>query len=317
MAGSNYPGGFLHGLTIRDVPIQVLHPGKVFWVSNAAAAKLTGHKDGSDGNPGTFAAPFATLDYAIGKCVASRGDIIMVKPGHAENVATAAAISADVAGIAIVGLGAGTLRPKFSFTASTATFVVSAANISFYNIEWQANFADVAIGLDVSGVDGLSWDSCYFTEAGTNLNYAIVLDLATGADDLSIHRCKFITNDIANTSHINGVAHAGLYITDSIFHANTAQTVVTGLIATSGNATNVLVKNCHFRSNVDGALWVDFNGAANSGSVVNCTVSSIDTAGATSTGDFTGGHFFECYVSGEADAFGLVGGGGVVYDDGA
>jgi hypothetical protein len=87
------------------------------------------------------------------------------------------------------------------------------------------------------------------------------------------------------------------------------------MVATSGNATNVWIDNCAFRSNIDGALWVDFNGAANGGLVTNCYVSSIDTAGATSTGDFTGGHFFECYVSGEADAFGLVGGGGVVYNN--
>ena len=316
MAMSNYPGGFADGVMIRGIPLTMAHPGKVFWVGNATAAILPGQKSPSDGNQGTFNDPFSTLDYAIGKCTASRGDIIMVKPGHAENISAASGITVDVAGIAIVGLGTGTLRPKFSFiTAATATMVVSAANVSFYNIQWEANFADVAIGLDVSGVDGLSFDSCYFTEAGADLNYAIVVDLATGADDISFNKCKFITNDIANTSHINGVAHAGFYVSDSLFYANTAQTVVTGLIATSGNATNVDIRDSVFRSNVDGALWVDFNGTANSGVVRNCYVSSLDIAGATSTGDFTGGHFFECYVSGEADAFGLVGGGGVVYNN--
>ena len=310
----NYPGGFKNGILIRGMPIQTLHPGKIFWVNNTTVIP-EGGIGGSNGNDGTYFRPFSTLDYAIGRCTADRGDIIVLMPGHAENISTASGITNDVAGVAVVGLGTGTLRPKFSFTAATATHVISAANCSFYNIQWEANFADVAIGLDVSGVDGLSFANCYFTESGTDLNYAIAVDLATGADDISFSDCKFITNDIANTSHINGVAHSGVYITDCIFHANTAQSVVTGLIATSGNATNVLIKNCHFRSNVDGALWVDFNGTANSGSVVNCTVSSIDTAGATSTGDFTGGHFFECYVSGEADAFGLVGGGGVVYNN--
>ena len=311
---SNYPGGFSGGITIRGIPLNILHPGKVFWVNNSSVL-APGGIGGSNGNDGTYQRPFSTLDYAIGRCTASRGDVIVLMPGHAENISTASGITVDVAGIAIVGLGAGTLRPKFSFTAAAGTYVISAANVSHYNVQWEANFADVTMGLDISGVDGLSFDECYFTEAGTDLNFAIVVDLATGADDIAFNKCKFITNDIANTSHINGVAHSGVYITDSIFHANAAQSVVTGLIATSGNATNVLIKNCHFRSNVDGALWVDFNGAANSGSVVNCTVSSIDTAGATSTGDFTGGHFFECYVSGEADAFGLVGGGGVVYNN--
>lgn len=315
MAGSNYPGGFINGITIRDVPLQVLHPGKVFWVSSAAAAALPTHKTSSDGNKGTFAAPFATLDYAIGQCVAGRGDIIVLKPGHAENISAASGITVDVAGIAIVGLGTGTLRPKFSFTAATATFVVSAANVSFYNVQWEANFADVTIGLDVSGVDGLTWDSCYFTEAGTDLNFVNVVDLATGADDLHFVNCKFIGGDAANDSFINGVAHSGLYIKDCYFAANVAQAAAVGLIATSGNATDVWIDNCAFRSNIDGALWVDFNGAANSGLITNCNVSSIDTAGAQNTLDFTGGHAFNVRVAGEADTWGLEGSGTAVYNN--
>ncbi len=121
--------------------------------------------------------------------------------------------------------------------------------------------------------------------------------------------------DANNDSFITGVAHDQFYIDNCRFYANTAQAAAVGLVDSSGNVTNAEIKNSSFRSNVDGALWIDFNGAANSGVVKNCMVSSIDTAGATSTGDFTGGHFFECYVSGEADAFGLVGGGGVVYNN--
>jgi hypothetical protein len=94
-----------------------------------------------------------------------------------------------------------------------------------------------------------------------------------------------------------------------------AQTSVVGLLYASGNVTNCLITDSYFRSNIDGALWVDFDGAACGGLIARCYVSSIDGAGATSTGDFTGGHFFECYVSGEADAFGVVGGGGVVYNN--
>lgn len=305
----NYPGGFTDGILIRGMPLQVTHPGKIFWVYNGSVV-LPNQRGGSDGNDGSFNAPFSTLDYAIGKCTANRGDIIIMKPGHAENISGASGITVDVAGIAIVGLGIGSLRPKLSFTAAAATFVVSAANVSFYNVEWQANFADVTMGLDVSGVDGLSFDSCRFTEAGANLNFVIAVDLATGADDISFNNCKFIGNDIANTSFINGVAHDGFYVTDCYFAANTAQTVVTGLIATSGNCTNMWIKDSSFRSNVDGALFLDFNGAANGGVIQWCMFSSIDTAGAVTAGfDATGAHIFECYVAGEADSYGIVGGG--------
>lgn len=310
----NYPGGFKNGILIRGMPVQTLHPGKIFWVNNSGVLP-EGGITGSDGNDGTYFRPFATLDYAIGKCTANRGDIIVLMPGHAENISAASGITSDTAGVAVVGLGSGTKRPKFSFTAAAATHVISAGNCSFYNIEWQANFADVAIGLDVSGVDGLSFENCYFTEAGTDLNYVIMVDLATGADDISFNGCKFIGNDAANDSCINGVAHNGFYMKDCYLAFNTAQTSVVGMVATSGNATNVWIDNCAFRSNIDGALWVDFNGAANGGLITNCNISSIDTAGAQNTLDFTGGHAFNCRVAGEADAWGLEGAGAAVYNN--
>lgn len=311
---TNYPHGFANGITIRGIPLNIMHPGKVFWVNNSSVFPLGGVA-GSDDNDGTYQKPFSTLDYAISQCTANRGDIIVLMPGHAENVSAASGITVDVAGIAIVGLGAGTLRPKFSFTAATATYVISVANVSHYNVQFEANFADVAIGLDVSGVDGLSFEHCYFTEAGADLNFVDVVDLATGADDISFFRCKFIGNDAANDAFITGVAHDGFYVEKCYFAANTAQAAAHGLIDSSGNVTNAWIDNCAFRSNIDGALWVDFNGATNSGLITNCNVSSIDTAGAQNTLDFTGGHAFNVRVAGEADAWGLEGGGSAVYNN--
>lgn len=314
---SNYPGGFVGGILIRGMPLQVAHPGKIFWVSNASAAMLPGQRAGSDGNQGTFNDPFATLDYAIGRCQAGRGDIIMIKPGHAENVSAASGITVDVAGIAIIGLGTGTLRPKFTFTATSSTYVISAANVTHYNVVWEAGIADVVIGLDVSGVDGLSFINCETGEgavAGT-FNFVDVIDLATGADDIYFEGMKMIGNDTNNDAFITGVAHDGFVMKNCYLASNVAQAAAHGLVDSSGNVTNVWIDNCAFRSNIDGALWVDFNGAANGGLITNCNVSSIDTAGAQNTVDFTGGHVFNCRFSGEADAWGLEGGGGAVYNN--
>ena len=170
MARSNYPNGFPSGVTIRGIPLTQAHPGQVFWVSNATTL-LTGQRGGSNGNNGTFDSPFSTLDYAIGRCVANRGDIIFAKPGHAENLATAAVIAADVAGVAIIGLGVGSNVPTFSWTAAAATLSITAANVSFSNIKFVANFADVTTMFDVSGAgDGLSFENCVFTDTSTILN---------------------------------------------------------------------------------------------------------------------------------------------------
>src|SRR5574341_1596957 len=104
MGMSNYPNGFNDGVSLRGVPLSQVQKGTVYWVYNGTVLP-TNHKNGSDGNNGTFSAPFATLDYAIGRCTANRGDIIVVKEGHAENVTTANGIDLDVAGITVIGLG--------------------------------------------------------------------------------------------------------------------------------------------------------------------------------------------------------------------
>lgn len=310
MGMSNFPNGFSNGVTIRGVPLQVLHPGKVFWVNNSGVLPVGGIT-GANGNDGSYLRPFSTIDYAVGRCLANRGDVIMVMPGHSENVTAAAGMVFDVAGVAVVGLGSGSKRPKINFTTvATADIDITAANVSFFNIEFVAAVADVTAAIDVSGVAGLTFSHCYFTESATDLNYVDVIDLATGVSDMCVNNCKFIAGDAANDSFITGVALSGLYMKDCYFAMNVAQTAVVGLVETSGNATNVVIKNCDFRSNVDGALFLDFNGTANSGLISECYFSSIDTADAVTAGiDFTGGHVFECYVAGDADSFGIVGGG--------
>lgn len=316
MGISNFPNGFANGVSIRGMPVVQTHPGRAFWVSNRTTGLLPGERGGSDGNKGTFMDPFSTIDYAIGQCVANRGDIIFVKPGYTETITTAAAIAADVAGVAIVGLGSGSNRPTITWGAAAATLAVSAANIAFINLRFVNNFLDVTTMFDVTGAgDSLTFENCLFTDTSTTLCAIDFITLATGADDLWLDNCRFVGKSADNDSFITGVAHDLVRIQNCQFQADIAQTSVVGLIETSGNATNVWIKDCLFRSNVDGALFLDFNGAANSGGVTNCYFSSIDTAGAVTAGfDFTGGHIFECYVAGEDDSFGLVGG-GTVYNN--
>lgn len=148
---SNYPGGFGAGVVIRGVPLSQTHTGRVFWVYNGSAL-LTGQRSGSDGNDGSFNAPFSTLDYAIGQCTANRGDIIMIKPGHSETL-TATSVAVDVAGIAIVGLGMGSLRPTFNATATGSVFPISAANVLVHNLLFTGGIDAVASMITVSAAD--------------------------------------------------------------------------------------------------------------------------------------------------------------------
>jgi hypothetical protein len=148
---SNYPHGFMDGVTIRGVPINVAHPGKVFWVNNSSVVP-DGSKSPSNGNQGTYLQAFSSIDYAIGKCKAGRGDIIMVMPGHIEAV-TATSIAIDVAGVAIIGLGEGALRPLLNFGATTSNIIMSAANSSIKNVILCATIDSVVAGLTITGAN--------------------------------------------------------------------------------------------------------------------------------------------------------------------
>ncbi len=182
MPMSNYPRGFAHGITIRGLPLQVAHPGKVFWVNNSGVLP-EGGIGASDGNDGTYLRPFSTLDYAIGRCTASRGDIIMVMPGHVEAV-TATSIAMDVAGVAVVGLGEGDARPKFNFGVTTSNIIVSAANCSMKNLVMVATVDSVVAGITLTAAgDGLTLD-LETRDTSSAIEFISALVTVSGANNL-------------------------------------------------------------------------------------------------------------------------------------
>lgn len=307
MAMSNYPTGFLGGVTMRGLPILQTHPGEVFWVGNATASIMKGHSGASNGNPGTFARPFATIDYAIGRCTAGRGDIIVVKPGHAETITAAGAIAADVAGVAIVGLGTGSAMPTITFGHAAATLAITAPNTTWNNIKFVSGAADGSWITLSALADGCSFESCEFLDTSTVLNYLNFITLTTLCHNVSFKNCIGIGLSASNDSFIlMGAVHDRFYMEGCQWQNEIAQTSVVGQIKTTGDVTNAWIKDCFFRSNIDGALHIDFDGTACSGAVSNCYFSSIDVAGAVALAvDFTGGHVFNSFVSGEANLSGI------------
>lgn len=152
---SYYPNGFKDGISIRGVPIAMTHPGKVFFVNSSSVLAAT--DDGVAGadatSAGTYQRPFATIDYAIGQCVANRGDVVLVMPGHTETIAAAAGVNQDVAGVAVIGLGHGSLRPTINYTAVDSTWTMSAANGIMHNILHTGGIDAVVSPVVVSAAD--------------------------------------------------------------------------------------------------------------------------------------------------------------------
>lgn len=180
------------------------------------------HHGGTAAGGYTADGPVTTIDGAIN--LAAANDTIFVLPGHAETITGAAAIAADVAGISIIGLGNGTTRPTITYgTNTTATAVVSAANVTIKGLRFVNNIDSLAVFLTVSE-NNCTIENCDFIGASTKevLN---AIGITTTYDDTTIRGCKFIQpTDPAGT---NGNAGTGcIYLVDS---------------------ENVLIENCEFR----------------------------------------------------------------------
>lgn len=234
------------------------------------------HHSGTSTGPGwTPENAYSTIDAAIGACTASQGDKIIVLPGHAETITGAAAIALDVAGITVEGMGNGTNRPTITYgTNTTATAVISAANVTVKNLRFLCAVDSLAVFLTV-GADDATIEGCDFIGASTTevLN---AIGITTTKDNTVIRNCRFIQpTDPGGT---NGNAGTGaIYLVDS---------------------ENVLIENCEFRGAWETAFVHNKTTAAANLWVRNCygllTTATADALPFVLVSTATGGAA-ECY----------------------
>lgn len=131
--------------------------------------------------------PKATIDSAIGLCTASQGDIIVVLPGHAENISGATSLVMDVIGVSVIGLGRGALRPTLTYTATTGTISISGADCTLENLILVANIDDTAVGITVGATaDGLLLKNIEMRDAASNKEFLLPISIAAACADVTI-----------------------------------------------------------------------------------------------------------------------------------
>jgi hypothetical protein len=124
--------------TISDI---ARHPGSIFFVHSGTGTDGAGYGQNPD-------APVATIDYAVALCTASKGDVIYVMPGHNEDLGNEQ-IDLDVAGISVIGLGQGLLRPRIDFGHANSSINVGASGITVKNLTLLPAITDVLVAIDV------------------------------------------------------------------------------------------------------------------------------------------------------------------------
>jgi hypothetical protein len=245
-----------------------------------------------------------TLDDALSLCVANRGDVIYILPGHAESEAEVdgAIATMDVAGVSVIGLGEGSLIPTFSLGDDGATFSLTAANCLLKNIMIKSTVANVAVGLTVgAAADGSIIDGVLFRDDGAAKELLVGISVTAACDNLTIQNCDFRTTAAAGSANaIKAAAVTDLHVINNFAYGkfSTGAMLTTGVLTRAKIIGNSLV-------NAEAAIGIALSGTTSTGLLAKNFLAGTTSIAAALTGD-NAMTCFENYVTGAAAASGLL-----------
>jgi hypothetical protein len=150
--------------------------GTVYFVSSSA---------GSNDNNGTdVSTPKATIAGAQSAATASKGDIVVVLPGHSETLS--AVLTLSKAGINYVGLGQGMLRPAIQTAAAIDAISITGANVTIQNFNFPFTTTDDATAYINVAAAGATIRGCRMIGSTTSINVTDMITVASGGDDLLV-----------------------------------------------------------------------------------------------------------------------------------
>lgn len=136
--------------------------------------------------------PLATIDAAINKCTANKGDVIYVMASHVETISAVAAITCDIEGISIIGLGNGDNRGTITLDTATTTDVsITADNVTIKNLLFVCGLDAVTDIIDIDTAVYTTIDNCYFQMSDASYQAVTAIDINGGCTFTKISNCEF------------------------------------------------------------------------------------------------------------------------------
>jgi hypothetical protein len=151
----------------------------------------------------------------------------------------------DIAGVKVIGLGWGLMRPTFTITTATsALWSITAGNCWIENILLVSNFLDIASAMTAgAAADGLTPKNVEFRDTSVDLGALIQLSITADCDDVTIDGCIFrqtaLTAAATNVIKLAGGCDR-LRLTNTTFSAACTDSVVEGDTAAS---TDIFINN--------------------------------------------------------------------------
>lgn len=276
--------------------------GRLFWVSPSASYTVEGRAySASDDNDGLSPErAFRTIDYAVGKCTANVGDVIVLLNGAHTTTGT---ITVDVAGVTITGMpggprhiadkmAAGGSRMRTSVTQATATtdvFTVTATDveIAYLHLIPVAGAAGISAS---NAADRLYVHDCTFnmTTASNTATFGIHFPLGTGTttanDDSVIRNCYWYVSDNQGPAIRAAGTMIGCSIESSTFYLGGTTAWDDVIEITLAGSMGNHIRDCDFITQGSGTVMTD----------------CIDVTGATTDG---GTQAYRCYFPAGSDGF--------------
>ena len=276
--------------------------GRLYWVAPSASYTVEGRTyPASDNNDGLSPErALRTIDYAVGLCTASVGDVIVLLPGAHT---TTGAIAVDVAGITITGMPGATATPGLKMpsggsrmrtsvtqaTAATNVFTVTATDVEIAYL----HIIPVASGAAISAsnaADRLYVHDCTYniTTAEATDTFGIAFPLGTGTttanDDSIIRNCYFYVSGNQGPAVRAAGTLIGCSIENSTFYLSGTTAWDDAIEITLAGSLGNAIRDCDFITQGFGTVMTD----------------AIDVTGATTDG---GTHAYRCYFPQGTDAF--------------
>jgi len=282
----------------------------------AAYVRSTGFQSGDD--PYISANLVTTLAQGLSRCRSGFGDFVVCLPGHSESVTDATMLTNLVAGTRVIGVGHGSMRPVFRWTATASQWSITKADVVFSGLNLRLEGANgVVKAIAVTGNDVCILGCDIETGSGASNKATIAIEVGTGAAGGT--RFTFAGNNVRGvvagaSTNVLLVSNAadGITITDNDMIC--AGTTTNGLINVQSAATSLKIKRNALENTVASSVaCINFANVAADGVCADnyCTVKNATTITQGTTGITVGGTnnlvgFFQNFTLNSVNSSGIL-----------
>lgn len=193
----------------------------------------------------TMSGACATLTQAHGLCTANNHDTIVMLPRHAET--TSSVLTLNKAGVSIIGLKQGNLRPTLTFNAAADNLSVEAANVSIQGVKFNSPSTDAQTAhINIAGAFCEIRDVRMLGSETSN-NMVNCITITADGDDVLIDDLR-IDNTVVEV--VGAILFEGAFTRGTFNNIRVHDTIgfTNGAIYDAAAATGVEITNCFFQN---------------------------------------------------------------------